>query len=1466
MNRRMMFGMSLVSLVILTCTLFVPVRDARASSVSCAVRSARSASLSAKLLQDLMLEDDQPGIDSAAVISASSEMISDTGRVGSGLDEEMAKVAMHSYLQNYASRNSSEVPALAQVTFEEGVAYGVARMRSQADSSASGHLLWEMAIQDNVDSADLIGLRSNKREDGSWEVVAFDSLDTSIEENLPVPFIPQVPTGDWNNTKNCGQTSSVMVYGYHGFYDHRSILAADIEAINDWLADEYDDDQYSDSNGWYTTASQLAKLAREYAYFTRSASASGWTLDQLRSEIDAGRPVVVAVYTGMDPNSNLGHFMVFRGYRTDDDGNLTQVIVNDPGKSAGDNNEYDVSTFLNSWQRQNRSVVVVRPNVVDLQVSLYAPSGNSTNRAPYERIIEYFADGVYESSNGVHKIGKVTFYTQGNRSDTSDIVWVQNCHPNAHISGRAVEGERVQMCDRFGATDFLRDDQSWQAGGYTLAHEWGHYYYSLYDEYRGDGRSDHLLWRPHSDDDAVSNSIMNSQWNAVGGNFEWLNFSTAQNAEEKTAQHRVYGASGWETLSRPLSEDPRSSQLASRPQRIYHPELSGAGPDSDNPTIMLPSEIARRDLEIRWATRDVTFQIVIDSSGSMGGVRLENAKTAAKLLVDLAEIGHTTIGIIKFSSTASVVLPLTPIDGQDSKNNIKAAIDAIGASGNTAIGTAAQLALDELVDYGVEETQRIVYLLTDGQNNAGIDPTSVIPDYQGSGIPLFTFGYGSGVDHAQLQQMASETGGVYYASPTTLDDLQQVFQDASQLSTNVVGVVAGTTDAISSTATVPFSVDATIDRMHISASYPGSIADVSLVLYDPVGNPDGLPDCAQSAGEVLCLFTVDSPPAGRWSLEALAEGGPVNVSYRVSGLAEDEITYYTTLTSLNGDVVRYPEPIVLLAILGKELPISGAVVTATLRQPDGSMKTFQLVDDGVAPDAVADDGNYSAILDYTQGGVHTVLVQFSNSAGTAEMTPYGLAFFPGPEGEVLPAPDPVPIGEDFERFMRLQVDVQGMQPDDHGNTTADATVIWSDNQDTPGRIDYQGDVDVFELTSGSPGELIIRVTDLALGMEPRLRVLAADGVNVLADVDLETSATLWDYVYLPIEVAAGDILFAEVSNRDGAGQGYYNISVGRRLFSDQDWRPRISTVYLPLSLRNHGTPQLEWSPTNGLRGRTVYALACVSSDCLVQYAGADEGLYRSSDGGLTWSQASLDGVLVSSIAVNPAVAQAHYVGTWGDGVYVSVDQGATWRSDNAGLGDSQWVYAIEIASDGARYLGTYDAGVFSAPAGSNVWSPANQGLDNLRVRSLLIDPLDPLRLYAGVTDGVYVSTTGGTNWSSLGTTLANRTVWSLAHDPLDASKLYAGTNDGVYRIASGVTSWVPMGLVGQPIYAVAPHPVDTSRIYVATKEQGVYRSTDAGMSWHSLGDAIGSDYVETLLLRPGVLQAGTHDGVWVIHE
>lgn len=799
---------------------------------------------------------------------------------------------------------------------------------------------------------------------------------------------------------------------------------------------------------------------------------------------------------------------------------------------------------------------VAGPVSFDVTVSLYNAPATSADREPYEHIIEFFADGVFEASNGVHRIGTVRMYGSRELSDRADILWTEDCWPQAHVSGRNVANQHISMCDRFKSNDFLEDEAGWRGGGYALAHEWGHYFYSLYDEYRCSQGCDNAdPWQPHATDDAVDESIMSNQWRARGGDFDWLNFSTARNAETDTVQFRVYGASGWETLARPLSEDPRDGQRQVLPWRIFYSELASVAPAGDSrPAIDLPGT-ARQDLEIIWMTDAISYQIVLDHSGSMDyDNKMESARIAAKLMLDVAEIGRTSVGVIEFDEAVSIVHPLTLIDSEQTREAVKAGIDSIMPAGSTAIGDAARQGLASLLASAGDGSNRIVYLLTDGQSNAGSDPLSVIPEYQSAEIPLYTFGFGNDVSSSLLQRMAQDTGGQYYFSPTSLADLSRVFQDANQRSSSTVGIADSSATVTSgSPATFPFFVDNTLTQMDIVSIHQGPPDALSLELRGPDNSTLRPEACHSSGSETLCVFSQATPAAGEWSLVAAATGGAgVPYTYRVSGRADGDLTFTASVNLIGGEVTLYPQPIEVMAILSREAPIAGAGVEAVIERPSGAMEQFELADDGIPPDAIANDGRYSALLSYEEDGPHTISVEFNNEAGGAEVSFLSYQHSLGPDGEYAPPQESIPVPDNFHRLARTQTTVVGVRQDDHADDITGATLLPGNNSDIAGRIDDAGDVDAFAIDVGVGDSLVLRVSDLGLGIDPRLQVLEADGETVLQDVGLSPADSTASYlaVALPVTDQEAVRVYARVTDQAGSEGGVYNISAGRQLVGD----------------------------------------------------------------------------------------------------------------------------------------------------------------------------------------------------------------------------------------------------------------------------------------------------------------------------
>ncbi len=289
-----------------------------------------------------------------------------------------------------------------------------------------------------------------------------------------------------------------------------------------------------------------------------------------------------------------------------------------------------------------------------------------------------------------------------------------------------------------------------------------------------------------------------------------------------------------------------------------------------------------------------------------------------------------------------------------------------------------------------------------------------------------------------------------------------------------------------------------------------------------------------------------------------------------------------------------------------------------------------------------------------------------------------------------------------------------------------------------------------------------------------------------------------------------------------------------------------------------------WHPIfDGQPTQSIGAIAVAPSQSNVIYVASGEGLhrpdlsvgdgiYRSADAGKTWVHLGLrDGQQIPALAVDPrdpnrlfAAVLGHPYGPNAErGIYRSTDGGGTWtkvldRGPNVGgsqvvldPSNPEVVYATLWESrlgpweDGNQYEGTH-GGLFKSTDGGTTWRPLTKGLpENLVQAQIAVAPSDEHRLYATVSTtkpsgyasaaglGLYRSDDAGESWSK------------ATDDPRPAMKIGGGD---------------------LPIAAVDPKNADV--LYSASIVTS--RSIDGGHTWTSLRGAPGGDDYQNLWINP----------------
>jgi photosystem II stability/assembly factor-like uncharacterized protein len=293
---------------------------------------------------------------------------------------------------------------------------------------------------------------------------------------------------------------------------------------------------------------------------------------------------------------------------------------------------------------------------------------------------------------------------------------------------------------------------------------------------------------------------------------------------------------------------------------------------------------------------------------------------------------------------------------------------------------------------------------------------------------------------------------------------------------------------------------------------------------------------------------------------------------------------------------------------------------------------------------------------------------------------------------------------------------------------------------------------------------------------------------------------------------------------------------------------------------------LHWRDVGPMRGGRSYGVAGNASQPDTFYFGSvGGGVWKTIDAGRTWFPIADDpdtGIPIGSIgaiAVAPSNPSVIYVGTgepdiraqhsYGIGMYKSVDEGKTWKP--IGLEHSEHIGRIVVdptnpdrvyvAALGSAYAPSSERGIYRSTDGGAHWKKvlaSKTDPENVGAIELAIDPKNPKVIYGSLWatrrppwsvyapsympgSGLFKSTDGGDTWKQLGGGLPNDPYVGkigIAVAPSNPNRLWAVVDDIGAPVAPGN---------GPPLPGAAPAPKGSG---------GIYKSDDAGASWHLVND------------------------------
>jgi photosystem II stability/assembly factor-like uncharacterized protein len=258
------------------------------------------------------------------------------------------------------------------------------------------------------------------------------------------------------------------------------------------------------------------------------------------------------------------------------------------------------------------------------------------------------------------------------------------------------------------------------------------------------------------------------------------------------------------------------------------------------------------------------------------------------------------------------------------------------------------------------------------------------------------------------------------------------------------------------------------------------------------------------------------------------------------------------------------------------------------------------------------------------------------------------------------------------------------------------------------------------------------------------------------------------------------------------------------------------------------------------------------------FAGTSAGVYKSSNGGASWTAASSGmpvNTSVSIIAIDPTNSLTVYAGT-AYGVFKSSDGGSSWVAANSGITNIMGLQVASLALDPANHKTLYAVtgdGIFKSTDGGASWLAVNNGLATTEgVNFIAIDPTNSRTLYAGSLGTAYKSTDAGASWTAANSGFTTDAygqikIYSLTVDPTNSQTVYAATGTGVFKSVNGGSSWAPVyNPPRTAVFSLALDPGNSQVIYAAATNtttsawtSSMIKSTDGGASWAAENPDVG---------------------------
>ncbi len=243
---------------------------------------------------------------------------------------------------------------------------------------------------------------------------------------------------------------------------------------------------------------------------------------------------------------------------------------------------------------------------------------------------------------------------------------------------------------------------------------------------------------------------------------------------------------------------------------------------------------------------------------------------------------------------------------------------------------------------------------------------------------------------------------------------------------------------------------------------------------------------------------------------------------------------------------------------------------------------------------------------------------------------------------------------------------------------------------------------------------------------------------------------------------------------------------------------------------------------------------------VIYAATATGGVWKSTNAGVTWAPVfdSVRTGSVGAVAVAPSNSDVVWVGTgeannmrsssWGTGVYKSIDGGRTWsaamlpKSQHIGkiVIDPRDPNVVYVAALGPLWASGGERGLYKTTDGGKTWTNTKEISRYTGFGEIVMDPSNPDVLYAA----------------------------SQMRERREFGFLPAGPESAIYKTVDAGRTWTQLkqglptgdiGRIGMSICKSRPNIV-YAMVHARPPANGLYRSDDAGATWRLVNDQNGT--------------------------